>query len=369
MKLVYASTGRYTQGPDVLDDLVGELNYLGLSGPILIVSGPTVHRLLADRLTAQCAASGRDVHYECFNGECTTAEIERLTELARSEQVGILMGAGGGKVLDTTRAVAAAVGRPFVSCPTLASTDSPCSALAIIYDEDGIYQRFESFGRNPALTLVDTRVILGSPDRYFIAGMGDALSTVYEARACIKGGRLNFRGGHATIAATEIAESCCRTVLADGRQALVDKQAGTLSPAFERVVEANTLLSGIGFESIGIAAAHGLHNAMTVAPATHAYLHGEKVSFGTMTLLVLEDQPDAEYEEAARFSADVGLPITLGEIGLDHRDDATLRTISERAVRPDEVTNNEPFTVTAEAVHSAMLKADEQGRAILGSMS
>ena len=365
MKLVYASTGRYTQGPGVLDELVGELDYLGLEGSILIVSGPTVHGMLQQRLTTQCAAAGRGIHYECFNGECTEAEIERLTQRARADNAGILMGAGGGKVLDTARAVADAVGRPFVSCPTIASTDSPCSALAIIYDEQGVYQGFRSFGRNPALTIVDTSIILGSPDRYFISGMGDGISTFYEARACIKGRRVNLRGGHATIAATQIAEACCRTILADGRQALADKCAGTQSEVFERVVEANTLLSGIGFESIGIAAAHGLHNAMTVAPSTHACLHGEKVSFGTMTLLALENDPHSEYEEAARFSADVGLPITLAEVGLDREDTAMLQAIAERAVRPDEVTNNEPFPVTAEAVLEAMIEADRRGRSIL----
>jgi glycerol dehydrogenase len=365
MKLVYASTGRYTQGPGVLDELLSELDYLGLDGSILIISGPTVHTMLGDRLAEQCSQAGRGMHYECFNGECTSDEIERLTNLARENNSGILMGAGGGKVLDTARAVAAAVDRPFVSCPTLASTDSPCSALAIVYDEDGVYQGFRSFGRNPALTLVDTTLILHSPDRYFVAGMGDGLSTFYEARACIKGNRVNLRGGHATIAATQIAEACCKTLLADGRQALADKQSGTPSDAFERVVEANTLLSGIGFESIGVAAAHGLHNAMTVAPCTHRYLHGEKVSFGTMMLLVLEDDPFSEYEQAARFSMAVGLPITLAEVGLDHEDTDTLQKIAERAVRSDEVTNNEPFPVTSDAVLAAMLEADRRGRSIL----
>ena len=364
MKLVYASTGRYTQGPGVIDGLVGELDYLGIAGRVLVISGPTVRGLLGDRLRAQFESAGRASDHPLFGGECTGAEIDRLSEHARGTGASVVMGAGGGKVLDTSRAVAAGLGIPFVSCPTLASTDSPCSALAIVYDEHGIYQEFRSFGRNPALTLVDTEVILAAPRRYFIAGMGDGISTVFEARACIRGGRENFRGGHATVAATGIAESCCRTILDHGREALADLGAGRRTTAFERVVEANTLLSGIGFESIGIAAAHGLHNAMTVAPSTHRYLHGEKVSFGTMTLLALEDQPREQWEEVTRFSVDVGLPVTLEEVGLDRTDESTLREIAERAVRPGEVTNNEPFTVTADAVHQAMLEADQRGRAM-----
>ena len=117
MKLVYGSTGRYTQGPNVLEELVGELDFLGLSGSIFITSGPTVHGLLSDRLTEQFARAGRDIHYESFGGECTAAEIDRLAGIARSGDARILMGAGGGKVLDTARAVAAELGREEALAP------------------------------------------------------------------------------------------------------------------------------------------------------------------------------------------------------------------------------------------------------------
>ena len=90
-----------------------------------------------------------------------------------------------------------------------------------------------------------------------------------------------------------------------------------VTPALERLVEANTLLSGLGFESSGLAAAHAIHNGLTTAAGTHAYLHGEKVSFGLMTQLVLEGQPRSVLHQVLKFATDVGLPVTLEQIKKD----------------------------------------------------
>ncbi|MCH2153744.1 MAG: glycerol dehydrogenase, partial [Phycisphaerales bacterium] len=272
-------------------------------------------------------------------------------------------GAGGGKAIDAARAAAAVAGCSFVSCPTIASTDSPCSALSVIYDEHGVYQGFDSFGMNPTLVLVDTAVIIDAPERYFVAGMGDALATVFEARACIQANQENLRGGFSTIAAREIAEACYQTIMNDGRQALEDLRSGIPTPAFERVVEANTLLSGIGFESAGLAAAHGIHNAMTVAPATHSCLHGEKVSFGVMVQLVLESQPDELIDSVSGFCVDVGLPITLAGVGLSSEDRDTLNLIVQAAIAPGSLIYNEPFEISAELLMDAILEANKRGEA------
>ena len=164
--------------------------------------------------------------------------------------------------------------------------------------------------------------------------MGDALSTMFEANACRRAGKPNLRGGLSTIAAARISDSCYRTIMQDGREALASMREGLLSPAFERVVEANTLLSGIGFESGGLAAAHGLYNAMTIAPSTHSYLHGEKVALGVLVLLVLENASSEVFDEVHRFCVDVGLPVTLSGIGLDVDDVDTLRAVARCAMKP-----------------------------------
>src|SRR5205823_2279691 len=110
------------------------------------------------------------------------------------------------------------------------------------------------------------------PSRLRVAGMGDGLATWFEARTCVAGYVKNIRGGGSTRSAAALAELCYKTLLEDGAAALRAVQAKAVTPALERLVEANTLLSGLGFESSGLAAAHALHNGLTVAPGTHHYL-------------------------------------------------------------------------------------------------
>jgi glycerol dehydrogenase len=358
---VYSSPGRYTQGPAVTDQLVGEMAFLGLEGPVLIVAGPTVTKLLGKRWKTIFASVGIPCQLHPFAGQCTIAEIDAVAEVAHRSGAATLLAAGGGKVLDTTRAAAAKRKVPFISCPTVASTDSPCSAIAVIYSERGVYETFHSFSHNPDLVLVDTEVIVQSPLRYFVAGMGDGLSTVFEARACVAGARENLRGGLTTLAAAEIGELCYRTLMEEGRTALADMRNQEVTPAFERVVEANTLLSGIGFESAGLAAAHGIHNAMTVAEGTHSYLHGEKVAFGVLVHLMLEAQAEEVVAEVVAFCRDVGLPRTLAGVGLDAADEQTLQQIAQAATEPGSLVHNEPFEVTPEKVVQAILAADRVG--------
>ncbi len=55
-----------------------------------------------------------------------------------------------------------------------------------------------------------------------------------------------MRGGASTISALALAELCYRTLLADGSAALEAMAAQEVTPALERLVEANTLLSRHG---------------------------------------------------------------------------------------------------------------------------
>src|ERR1700722_13994782 len=112
-----------------------------------------------------------------------------------------------------------------------------------------------------------------------------------------------------------LAELCYRTLLADGAAALHAVSTQSVTPALERLVEANTLLSGLGFESSGLAAAHAVHNGLTAAPETHDYFHGEKVAFGLLVQLVLEGAPASILDQVLGFSSEVGVPITRAGFG------------------------------------------------------
>jgi glycerol dehydrogenase len=339
-----------------------ELSTLGLEGPVLFIAGKTVISRLADTWTASLAETAVRHTVHRFGGECSSTEIERAKTAARECGARTIVGAGGGKVLDTARAVAADLHLPVVNCPTVASSDAPCSALSVIYSDEGVFQEYRFYRKNPDLVLVDTQVIAQAPPRLLVAGMGDALATWFEAKTCVAGAVPNMRGGNSTCSALALAELCYQTLLADGLAALQAVRTQVVTPALERLVEANTLLSGLGFESAGLAAAHAVHNGLTAAHGTHAYYHGEKVAFGLLVQLVLEGVPSATLEKVMAFSSAVGLPITLAEIGLTKLTRDQLDPIARRATVPGETIHNEPFEVTPDIVADAILAADGLGR-------
>ena len=347
---VFCSPLRYVQGPGVSGQIAAQMQAVGLSGPVLVVAGNAAIARLAPLWAAAFAAAGWTHRVRLCGGESSRREIAALAAEADSLSARVIVAAGGGKTLDAARAAAAARQIAFVSCPTICSTDAPTSALSVIYADEGptrgAVEAYQIHARSPDLVLVDTLVVAEGPPRYLAAGIGDALSTFYEARAVAGAGRPHMRGGRSTL---------------------------------ERVVEAATLLSGLGFESAGLAAAHAVHNGLTAVPATHGMLHGEKVAFGTLVQLVLEAraaddgsaraEADAECGRVAAFLASVGLPRTLSDLGVPVADSprrAAMTLIAARSTAPGETIHNMPFPVDAAAVSAAILQADTLGTAVAG---
>ncbi len=362
MLSVFCSPSRYTQGKNATQFLGQEMAALGLVGPALIVASRSAVASLSETWAQTLPDAGFVYQVSPFGGECSIAEVERVKAEACRQQARVIVGAGGGKALDTARAVAADLNLSVVSCPTVASSDAPCSALSIVYTDDGVFLESRIYRRNPDLVLVDTQVIARSPARLLVAGMGDALSTWFEAKTCVDGRVRNMRGGASTRSALALAELCYRTLLEDGADALAALRTKSVTPGLERLVEANTLLSGLGFESSGLAAAHAVHNGLTAVPETRTYLHGEKVAFGVLVQLILEGQPHSIMEQVLRFATSVGLPITLTEIGLDRMTPDMLDRIAVRSTAKGETIHNEPFEVRPEMVADAIRAADATGR-------
>jgi glycerol dehydrogenase len=351
---VFAAPPRYVQGQGALDALGDELERLRSARPVVLCD-PNVRAALGPRLEAVAGATIVD-----FNGEASAGEIERVAGLVRELGADAVVGVGGGKTLDTAKAVAHPAALPLVVVPTIASTDAPTSSLALVYEDDGTFREFRVYGRNPDVVLVDTTIIASAPVRFLVAGIGDGLSTYFEADASARAGRHALAGGPPLLAASALARLCYDTLLADGVAARQAVERGVVTPAVERVVEANTLLSGLGFESGGLAAAHSIHNGLTAVPETHHRWHGEKVAFGVLALLVLEGRPRELLDEVVDFCLQVGLPVTLADLGLDP-DPAVLAQIAAVACAEGETIHNEPFPVTPAMVVAALHGADAAG--------
>ena len=355
---VLGAPSRYVQGRDATASLGLELAHLGLTGPALIIASGTVRGQLESTWIAVLHAQDIPLAIQTFGGECSQSEIDKGATAAQECRAEVIIGAGGGKCLDTARAVAGMLDLPVVNCPSLASSDAPCSALSVVYSDDGLFDHYLFYKKSPDLVLVDTSLVARAPVRFLVAGMGDALATWFEARTVIEARQPNQLHGGTTLAAAALARLCHHTLLADGPAACRAVTVGAVTPALERIVEANTLLSGLGFESGGLAIAHSVHNGLTVAPSTHGSLHGEKVAFGLIVQLIVEGRPQEELEEVVAFSRSVGLPVTLAQLGLPTPDPEALSAIAQRAVAPGETAHHEPFTVTAQMIEEGIRAAD-----------
>ncbi|WP_130752349.1 glycerol dehydrogenase [Sphingobium xenophagum] len=351
---VFFAAHRYVQGPGVLGRLCRYLPLVKSIKPAILYPVDLPESIL---YTVKLAFEGSStsLHWAEFGGQCSHEEIDRQVAALRPLSVDSLIAIGGGKVIDAAKCVAHRLGVALIVCPTLASTDAPCSAAAVVYTAEGVFKDVEFFPGNPDLVVVDTAIIAKAPLRFLLAGMADALATGYEARTCIQNTKArSMVGGRISIAASTLANICSETIFTYADDAVAAAKAGIPDHAFEQVVEANTLLSGTGFESGGLAAAHSVASALTLVPSIeHGFLHGEMVAVGTMIHLQLENDL-VELERVEELLARLGLPRALSDLGVEVRDGSeALDTIVDAACSMPFM-QNEPFTVTASLLRNAI---------------
>jgi glycerol dehydrogenase len=362
MSKILLAPSRYIQGAGAINEIGDHAAKMGKKA--ILIGGKTSLSSCGQNVQESLQKNDIGFHQELFKGECSQTEIDRLIGIAKAMGVDIIIAAGGGKVIDTGKAVAYEMKVPVIAVPTIAATDAPCSALSVVYTEGGVFERYLVLPTNPNCVLVDTAIVASAPVEYLISGMGDALATFWEADTCNKSCKPNVLTGGTpvSLSAMALARLCHDTLLEHGLQAKLAVENKCVTPSVEAIVEANTLLSGLGFESGGLAGAHSVHNGFTVLEASHHKLHGQKVAFGTLTQLVLEGRPMADIEEVLDFCRMVGLPFCLEDMGVHNPTRDDIRQVAEATTAPGETIHATWFPVTAEKVEAAIWAADALGK-------
>ncbi|MCA0172881.1 iron-containing alcohol dehydrogenase family protein [Bacillus sp. RAR_GA_16] len=309
---VRATPGHYECRPGVLQELPRLLQE-GRFQKVFVISGNRSWEAAQDYFPD---LSEFHTAYSTYSGECSESEIARQAELARIHHADVILGVGGGKVLDVAKAVGNKVNKDVALVPTLASTCAATTPLSVKYTDEGEFITYTIFPRSTYLVLVEPEILLRSPIAYLRAGIGDTLAKWYEARALIE--RVTPVPVSVQLA-YEVAKSCRDVLVKDGDQAVQDQQKGYLSDAFIRVVETNLLsggmVGGLGDRYGRIAGAHSIHNGLTHIEKTHSFLHGEKVAYGILVQLVLEGEW-TEVRGLFSFYEQIGLPLSLESLGI-----------------------------------------------------
>ena len=271
-----------------------------------------------------------------YRGECSLMEIEEVANDVQKKLFDAIIGVGGGKVLDLTKSIGHLTKRPVILIPTLSSNCSPWTPVSVIYDEHGTFSRFDIYPVSPSLVLIEPRILLQAPINMLIAGIGDTLAKWYEADVQMEhlvNKSIPLQISHYT------ASQCKDLLLAHSTEALKAVQSGNLNDDFLKLVETIIVLGGMvgGFgDHYGrIAGAHSIHNGLTIIEETHHALHGEKVAYGILVQLVLEEKLE-EIDKLFSFYRQLGLPTSLAELGISNVSDTLIKKMAEKSTAPEE---------------------------------
>ncbi len=351
--------GKYLQGPGALA-LIGKAA-AELGKKTLVVGGKTALAESWEEIKAALAEEeiGFDLFY--FDGESTVQEIDAAAGRVADMAADLVIGVGGGKAIDTAKAAAGKAGVGVIIVPTIASTDAPTSTISVIHDHRGHFVEYYRSRRNPDAVVADTRVLARAPTRYLCAGMGGALAVSYEAEAAMAAGALNMAGGLPFQAVIRWAVMARDIIFEQARMAKLAADRNLVTPSLEAIVEANLFLSGIGFESGGLAAAHGVYHGFRSGAPGLKRLHGEVVAFGTLVQLVLEKRPETELQKVVDLYKSLGLPLSFKDLGLSEPGPDLLKEVARFACEAG-TTRNMPFGVDSAMMLDALVFVDAFSR-------
>jgi glycerol dehydrogenase len=346
---------RYVQGPGALSELASLVPIYGRR-PFIVADVAVVG--LRDQLSALLHPCVDGLEFAEFSGECSANQIDTMAAKAAAVNSDVIIAIGGGKAIDTAKGVRILRGGAIIVVPTVASNDAPTSRLAIVYTDDHILKEVRLMPTNPDAVVVDTSIIARAPRRFFVAGIGDALSKKFEAEQCFNSGGMNFYKARPAGLAVSIADQCYQVIRRDAIASLAAVDRKEPDASFENVVEATILLSGLGFESGGLSIAHSLTRGFSAIPSLNSSLHGEQVAFGLLTQLYLEQRPEGFLVDMVAFYQAIGLPTSLKDLGFSGNAEEGIRTIAERSIAEAPYLKQFVGDVTLQSLMAALVAAD-----------
>ena len=360
MTYAIKAPARYAQGAGELANLGRSAKKLG--NKFLVICTDNSRGRFGAQVEASLAEQEKEVVFTTFHGEATKDEVFAKMDECRAQGCDVVVGMGGGKALDTAKAVADNYNAAVIIVPTTASTDAPAMGLSVIYTAAGEHVGARHYKKNPDLVLLDTDILAKAPIRFLVAGMGDALSTYPECRANVQSASPNYvnSGYHQTIACIAVSKACHETILTKGVSAKLAAEQGLCTKDVEDVIEANTLLSGLGVQNGSCAGAHSIAEGITVLEPCAKLLHGEVVAFGILVQLIVEGAPAEELDELYDFFEEVGLPTTFDDLGIPDATEADIRKVAETSMHS--YWDVEPFAVNPQMVFDGIMMANTLGK-------
>ncbi len=290
-----------------------------------------------------------------YGADCAESSLKSLHKAAKEHQADMIIGIGGGKALDTAKLVAHQLRVPVVTIPTSGATCAAWTALSNVYSEQGAFLYDVPLDTCPDLLILDYDVVKTAPAYTLVAGIGDAIAKWYEAS-------VSSGNSEQTLIIAAVQQARVLRDILFQKSAMALKEPG--SEAWREVVDATVLLAGVigglGGAQCRTVAAHAVHNGLTHVCGGKS-IHGEKVSYGILVQLRLEEMvagnqlAAAARQQLLKFYTEIGLPQKLDDLGLGNITLQELQTAAEITLAPNSDIHRLPFKVAVEQLMAAMV--------------
>lgn len=360
---VLAGPSRYIQGKDALFEHAKEL--LSLGHQPLLLCDSRVFDLVGERFIAYLTRYGMRVTDRRCDGIVSENAITHLLAEISEQRVDMIIGLGGGETMDRAKVLADILALPLVAAPTLASTGAPTSPLSVIYTDEGAIENYRHYGRSADLVLVDSAVIAQAPRQLLASGIANALASQMDGHLAQQPDGSVGLGTSPSLATLALGRQCQQTLFTDGRAAMQACEQQRVTPALDNIIEANILLSGLSGGSVAFTLALAIGSGLTALAGDRCHLtHGEKIAYGTLVELQLENRPLGELNRYICLYQAIEMPTTLAEFHLEtaHYDD--LLRVGQQAILTAETIHHLSMDVTAAAIAQAILAVDQHVRSL-----
>ncbi|MFZ9228391.1 MAG: iron-containing alcohol dehydrogenase family protein [Prochlorococcaceae cyanobacterium] len=327
-----------------------------LSRRPLVLGRSQATAALRHELAVQLQTAGLQSEPALLRSDCCEEDLDPLTEQAAAGAVDAVIAVGGGKVLDGGKLLADRLQLPCITVPTSAATCAGWTALANVYSPEGAFRYDVALSRCPELLVFDHALVRQAPPRTLASGIADAMAKWYEASVSSAGSSDGL-----IQQAVQMARVLRDQLLLDAESAMADPSAEAWSRVAEACGLSAGLIGGIGGARCRTVAAHAVHNGLTQLSACHHQLHGEKVGFGILVQLRLEEVlGGSQLAAQARrqllpFLGALGLPLTLADLGLAQASLADLQQVCDFACRPGSDLHHLPFAVSSADLLAALV--------------
>ena len=326
-------------GAGVLNDLGEICVELGFKRA-LIVSGRKTFKVAGERAVEILKRSGLEVEAtSALKADLDT--VHRVAGEASSMGAEVVIGVGGGRVIDVAKMAAARSRIDFISAPTTASHDGIASSLASI---KGLGRPYSVKAVAPIAVVADSEVIASAPYRLTASGCGDVIAKVVAVRDWRLAHEVN--GEYYGEYAASLALMSSNLVMRSSELIREGEEEG-IRTLIEALVSCGVAMSIAGSSRPCSGSEHLFSHALDLI-APRPALHGEQCGVGTIMMAKLHGLNWMEIRERLRA---VGAPTTAEELGIEPRYivEALVRA---RWIRPGRYTILDEVKLTSEEAKS-----------------